>query len=1129
MAVCLIALPVSAFATAQTEYDAGIAILADTTTVNFAAAAKEFDDAIAADATFAPAYVLGAICKWFDVLDDPTIKSIRSTVSGGNDSISIAQYINRWAVEGDTSNNGDSLYERKYVWGSDPVASDILPAALRILNDTIPIIESYLSTAESLSVDFTVTQSLLRGWEAQSETQASPIQVDKADVMLMRSEILLVKAALVVATSYDLDLDIDPDEVDKDTKTFEQYRDAHPNFLAPRSNWDTAYSALTTAETTVIQALVLIQAEADPQDTNLWRRDSNPGSGTDTDRSINDTDVKEIYQISAETISVIKARGALVVKPENADKPLGSESVVIRNVFDTPINRETLNELDVLGPGGRSPEWNFPTFADPTANGIFPGMTDNKIVLYTLRPDTYEFVGAGGGTFVFKHSRRHDAYIIDIGFQESGVTANVVINVDKGYGSTEPDTYGWTISLTSARAGHHVRIVSRKEARFEDWYTFKIDHDDDRGLRRALQIIPWQAVDADGDGDTDDAIDVGSDPSSFQSYFSSVSVAHFWPDGADDTLTLFHMPNNGYQFDTISASAVPDSTADTTYVIGSASTLGWFVAGEPAVASDSYLLFPYIYWLMGDTGTTIDEDFIVMVLQGSFYNDTQFGLFSDFDLRPASGVTVNFAITDYPTGATGQDIDTDADIADANGFARTRLTLGDEPGAYKVTASLPTGGIWEFGEAGLFGTTRGVILQTGGYWKLLSLPVQPPSLTASNIMSNSTFEADEWKLYHYDPELDDIVEPSALEMGLGYWFKTLKDGFVFLDPASVTELTDTYYLPLAVGWNQVGLPFTQGLASADVLVQSSSGDTLYEIDTAAAMSLLVHRFYSWDGFQYVYGPDAVFGLDPYYLYPGEGHWIQALASCTLVFPAPSQPTDPGAGGAPAAISLAADYVRSGSPWRESAYRSPNFGRNQAPRLLTSPPLASKDRSHWTLQLIAAASGFSDMMNVVGVREAPPAQVLKAPNPPDGVSLSLSGTGNGRYASSFVEPSDEIVWSFDVKSGAAGEVVVRLSNLGSVPDEIPLTLKDETTRRKIDMRKNPVYKYSAYAGESRTFTLSADNAGATDGKIKLPTACAIQRVLGSGHSALPSLRGWRDRLMASPFGRKLAALYYGVAR
>jgi hypothetical protein len=60
---------------------------------------------------------------------------------------------------------------------------------------------------------------------------------------------------------------------------------------------------------------------------------------------------------------------------------------------------------------------------------------------------------------------------------------------------------------------------------------------------------------------------------------------------------------------------------------------------------------------------------------------------ADIGVNPLPGISVVFAISTYPNGATGQTLSITNATTDANGQASTKLTFGDKSGTYNVTAS----------------------------------------------------------------------------------------------------------------------------------------------------------------------------------------------------------------------------------------------------------------------------------------------------------------------------------------------------------------------------------------------------------------------------------------------------------
>jgi uncharacterized RmlC-like cupin family protein len=74
-------------------------------------------------------------------------------------------------------------------------------------------------------------------------------------------------------------------------------------------------------------------------------------------------------------------------------------------------------------------------------------------------------------------------------------------------------------------------------------------------------------------------------------------------------------------------------------------------------------------------GSTLDEPFVARVV--------------DVGDNPVSGVQVQFAIDSIPNGAKSQQLSVLSATTDDSGLTATVLTLGDTPGIYKVSASMP--------------------------------------------------------------------------------------------------------------------------------------------------------------------------------------------------------------------------------------------------------------------------------------------------------------------------------------------------------------------------------------------------------------------------------------------------------
>jgi hypothetical protein len=73
-------------------------------------------------------------------------------------------------------------------------------------------------------------------------------------------------------------------------------------------------------------------------------------------------------------------------------------------------------------------------------------------------------------------------------------------------------------------------------------------------------------------------------------------------------------------------------------------------------------------------------------INASLSNPFVVKLIDEFD-NPVSGSTINFVLSSFPAGATGQNLSADSASSGSNGQASSTLTLGDLEGDYEVTVS----------------------------------------------------------------------------------------------------------------------------------------------------------------------------------------------------------------------------------------------------------------------------------------------------------------------------------------------------------------------------------------------------------------------------------------------------------
>ncbi len=1079
-----IGVPMVAGATsAESDYQTALTYLQDTRNISIDSALIYFHSALATDPNHGAANVFAAVLELAQSVDDARVANLRAAFSSGRDSATLSHYISR-AVGLDE--HFDSIFQyRRYSWGSDPRPSKLQYIIHEIVSETIPHMESHLIAAENANAVFDFPRNLID----ESGKGADTFEIDKTEIMGLHSVLLIFKAALVVLTSYNVDVTETPTNV-PDTTSPENFRRNHPALFETYQTWDTAWKALKSADSYIYAAGAFLQSESDSQDTDLLRLTS---IDTHANRYIEDTKISRYNQWHSDTFDRIFYRGdSVTADPDKANRELGGVSFAPETLFASPPDRHDFNELSDLR--GRGPEWNDIALFDPTLGGILPGMTMNRLFLHTHSPETYFIIGSEQSIDLNSIYSNHVPDIVDLQFSSAST-----VSLQRRNSSSSG--HFWRMEITPAETGHHLRIIFDDAKHFRGNETFKIRRYGDFA-GPAVRVVPWIV----SGGSLSDA---GSSSSNFSTYFSSFVLKWAWTPYPADTLQMFAMPNARDQFDSIATSV--SSSSDSSLVLGTASQLGWFAAGAPATSGDSVFLFGVEDFLTGETSARLNSDFSVFVGKLRIYNDThsRFGFFTERTLTPLAGVVVTFSIFDRPSGAAGATLDTSSAVTNDSGLAFTRLVLGDKAGVYVVRASLSSdsGG----GDVILFATSEGVVPWVSGDWNIFSLARRPSTLTASAVLSNSTFSSGHWKMYEQDPAADRYAEPTTLEMGEGYWLKTLTDGFINLSSAS--DVTDTQYIDLTEGWNLIGIPFEEVYPIDRLLVQTLNG-ALVSLDTAADSALLVNRFYTFEGSNsYEACPDATFGRTSCYFYPYQGQWVRALAACTIVVPPPSTTSS--------VPTLLAPKITT------ATYRAPSLSAFRSPPLLTTAPLAAKHADNWTLQLIASAGKFTDMMNAVGVRPTPGEAIFKAPRAPSGVHLGIRN-GAAVYSSVFCTPKEKAEWQFEVSTASTAMVTVRVSNIGSVPDDIPLTLTDLATGAQTDVRSSPAYSFAARAGDVRYFSLSTEDRGLF-GKAKLPAACVVARWVGGRSVVSDFLRRGRDAVLEYPAGRRLAAAYYGASR
>ncbi|MCX5973512.1 MAG: hypothetical protein NTU59_02305 [Coprothermobacterota bacterium] len=170
-------------------------------------------------------------------------------------------------------------------------------------------------------------------------------------------------------------------------------------------------------------------------------------------------------------------------------------------------------------------------------------------------------------------------------------------------------------------------------------------------------------------------------------------------------------------------------------------------------------------------------------------------------------------------------------------------------------------------------------------WNMISLPLTT-SASPSAVFGGLPVG---WMIFSWNPLIPGYVmnDQVTLETGKGYWLKS-PNALNYV--VSGERFNQSKTVPLAVGWNMVGLPYLEDVNWGDVHIRA--GGVTYTLDQAADAGVIVRYLFWWNGSQYQTANEV--GK----LEPGKGYWLQAKQSCELLFspggvtPPPPPPGNP---------------------------------------------------------------------------------------------------------------------------------------------------------------------------------------------------------------------------------------------
>jgi hypothetical protein len=302
--------------------------------------------------------------------------------------------------------------------------------------------------------------------------------------------------------------------------------------------------------------------------------------------------------------------------------------------------------------------------------------------------------------------------------------------------------------------------------------------------------------------------------------------------------------------------------------------------------------------------------------------------------------------------------------------------------------------------------------------------------------------------YFPDPYITSIYP------GQGLWlFNGALTPLALPTDLSQLALTSQTSQSLAVGWNQVGCPFTVPVRLFDCTVETSAG-TSYTFQDAVNASILQPVLYEYqpnDANPSVAGTYTYSGDDSTYLNPWRGYWIRCLQPITLFFNANSQV---GPFASPTSRArVHKDYLALRGGWQASVTANADSFTPQVVQIGQDPTA-------------------SDSYNTKDVATPP---LLRSQQQ---LSLGINQPDWGRNAGLYLRDirsatTSDVTWNVVSGCTSANTNVTLHWNLRGVPADVQLTLVDALTGSRRHLRTTSAYTYNTGAmPQPRTFQIIA---------------------------------------------------------
>ncbi|MDO8683567.1 MAG: hypothetical protein Q7N50_08805 [Armatimonadota bacterium] len=403
-------------------------------------------------------------------------------------------------------------------------------------------------------------------------------------------------------------------------------------------------------------------------------------------------------------------------------------------------------------------------------------------------------------------------------------------------------------------------------------------------------------------------------------------------------------------------------------------------------------------------------------------------------------------------------------------------------------------------------------------WQMISVPfnlIDPTPAAAFQLLSS------EIRLYRWNADARAYETVDSLQLGEAFWLNCDSDFDVALAGASADQGLTAQFIPLRIGWNQIGNPYVHSIPWGKVkFLKEGSLEDPISWEAALQTFLIRPNIFWYDTIteQYMSASKKTAQLTPW-----RGYWVRALQRCTMIIPpmeefdlepiVSSSATTSRVSSVPLEGILGEDFYPE-VDLRSSAKSHPNHTYAHGAKLTAVPTLSSEPISAaapetagnpigWGLRLVAKTSrnavGWATAGASSSASDGYDNQDMETPPPlKNYVAISFPhndwGINNGKYYED-VRGRDRSrkIWDMQVETDQLNSnVTLTWPDLAAASKEYAFKLVDLDGNKTKSLSATGSYRYNSRNSTVRRLRLIAEPMKAvplTISRLKVSTSRA----------------------------------------